>query len=404
MKRLRILLLCILFNFTSIIQAQIFVDLNAAGNNDGTSWTDAFTDLQDALAVAIADDDIWIASGIYTPVVPGDPENITEAEREISFQLKSGVSLYGGFNGTEDPDGFDLETRLFDVNETILSGNISGDEEFNNNSYTVVSANELNERAIIDGITITGGNSNGTSGMVQSGGGLHVVNSADNLVFRNISVIQNSADEFGGGIYVSSSDFICESCLISGNLAKRHGAGIWFNSPDRLFEMNHSEITGNIITENFNNSRGGGAHILGENKIVNLFGLNIKQNSGGHQGGGMYIGQTVTCTMEQVVFDGNDVTMDGPGNRHGGGLYFVGPHGSSLAIRDSEFINNATIQSGGGAYLVGASGIPEILLHNVLFDGNTSTTGGAGGNGLYVSSSNISHVKFPSITLQKQQF
>ena len=73
----------------------IYVDLEAAGNNDGTSWQGAFTDLHPALESAIAGDQIWVAAGTYHPSVEycGTGDN-----RYKSFQLKNGVAVYGGFD------------------------------------------------------------------------------------------------------------------------------------------------------------------------------------------------------------------------------------------------------------------------------------------------------------------
>ena len=65
----------------------IYVDVNAGGNNDGTTWVDAFTDMQDALALVINGDEIWVAQGTYTP---GN-------DRSATYQLLNGVALYGGF-------------------------------------------------------------------------------------------------------------------------------------------------------------------------------------------------------------------------------------------------------------------------------------------------------------------
>ena len=69
--------------------AQIYVDTDAGGNNDGTSWTDAYTDLQTAIDNASSSSEIWIAEGIYKPGSEGDSFTITGNI--------DGVGLYGGF-------------------------------------------------------------------------------------------------------------------------------------------------------------------------------------------------------------------------------------------------------------------------------------------------------------------
>ena len=74
-------------------QTVIYVDADAAGANNGSNWTDAYTDLQDALGAAAEGDEMWVAEGMYKPTSGSD--------RTISFDLVSGVALYGGFNGTE---------------------------------------------------------------------------------------------------------------------------------------------------------------------------------------------------------------------------------------------------------------------------------------------------------------
>ena len=80
---------------TQTVEAQtvLYVKADAAGASDGTSWADAHTSLQDALARAKAGDAIWVAAGQYTP---GGPN-----ERNATFQLKTGIELYGGFTGAE---------------------------------------------------------------------------------------------------------------------------------------------------------------------------------------------------------------------------------------------------------------------------------------------------------------
>ncbi|MFP8876133.1 MAG: hypothetical protein VCB99_04305, partial [Myxococcota bacterium] len=71
--------------------------------------------VQDALLYSETGDEIWVAAGTYYPDY-GDA--VFEDDRFAAFELKSGVSLYGGFAGTETQRG----QRDPDANETILSG------------------------------------------------------------------------------------------------------------------------------------------------------------------------------------------------------------------------------------------------------------------------------------------
>src|SRR5437867_4288640 len=71
--------------------AILYVKQNTSGANNGTSWANAYTDLQSALAVASSGDEVWVAAGTYKP------GNI----RDATFSPKNGVAMYGGFDGTE---------------------------------------------------------------------------------------------------------------------------------------------------------------------------------------------------------------------------------------------------------------------------------------------------------------
>lgn len=120
----------------------IYVNLAARGNGDGSSWQKAYRDLQDALAVAPGNCEIWVARGTYYPT--------TDSERSATFQLKKGVSLYGGFAGREKSRAL----RNWQANKTVLSGDLGRKKNRSDNSYHVVTGAT---GAILDGFTITGG-------------------------------------------------------------------------------------------------------------------------------------------------------------------------------------------------------------------------------------------------------
>ncbi|HET6632299.1 MAG TPA: hypothetical protein VFG73_06275 [Rhodanobacteraceae bacterium] len=101
--------------------ARCYVDAAATGpTHDGAAWASAYTDLQLALADASCAE-VWVAQGIYTPVtVAGD--------QDISFNIRPGVAVYGGFASVETT----LGARDSAAHVTILSGDIDNNDDSNN--------------------------------------------------------------------------------------------------------------------------------------------------------------------------------------------------------------------------------------------------------------------------------
>ena len=134
------------------------VKKDATGTESGFSWQDAFKYLQDALAKAEVDGgDIWIATGTYKP---DEGTGYTSGDQAASFELPDGVGIYGGFKGDETL----LSQANWDVYETILDGDLNGDDEpgFTNNSdnsYQVVYSNGNDSATVLQGVTVRGGKS-----------------------------------------------------------------------------------------------------------------------------------------------------------------------------------------------------------------------------------------------------
>ena len=76
----------------SLLNATIYF-VKPGGTGDGLSWENATGQLAEVMLQAEPGDEIWVAEGIYKPTETTD--------RSISFILKEGVRMYGGFAGVE---------------------------------------------------------------------------------------------------------------------------------------------------------------------------------------------------------------------------------------------------------------------------------------------------------------
>lgn len=217
--------------------AILYVKADADGEGTGSSWTDAYTSLEAALDNAyVPGDQIWVAAGTYTPeawTTGGGSRAIMTNDRFRHFFLRPGVTVYGGFTGTE----MSVEERDWTVNRTILSGDFNGDDADNDedgytdedtmaeNAVHVIFIPEslvLDETAVLDGFYISGGNANEAGH--DSGGGIHLCGSSP--TFRNCVVTANSAAVRGGGAVLCNSGAAFESCVFDGNSAGYCGGGL----------------------------------------------------------------------------------------------------------------------------------------------------------------------------------
>ncbi len=204
-----------------------YVNTNVSGGtNDGSSWANAYSDLQGALAVATSGDEIWVAEGTYYPT--------TTANRGISFDLKDGVALYGGFEGTETL----REDRDWAGNPTILSGDIDGNDMlsgtfpsltftgFENNSHNILTI-ELSTDAqniVVDGFTIQNGNCDGANFPENTGAAILISpTGSSNLIEAKIQNCIFKQNTGGGSAFeISSNDgevsnIDIENCLFFNN-------------------------------------------------------------------------------------------------------------------------------------------------------------------------------------------
>ena len=178
--------------------------VSPAGTGSGSSWTDAIN-LQDALGIAVYGDQLWVAAGTYKPTEGTD--------RTISFHLKDGVELYGGFAGNET----ELSQRNWRKNTTILSGDIGVAEDNTDNSYHVISviATELSpisNPSIIDGFIIEDGYASLSSNSNNWGGGLYL--SYASSLIRNTWFRNNYAVYDGGAVYAAHHQPYLQMCYL----------------------------------------------------------------------------------------------------------------------------------------------------------------------------------------------
>ncbi len=185
-------------------RGRLYVDINASGEMDGSSWVDAYPHLQDALndTRCIPETEIWVAKGTYVPNKPSFGSSASTNPADFSFSFYGDNQIYGGFAGGETT----LAQRDYATNVTILSGDVDGDGTRTNNAKTVIESDQLSTNLILDGFTIRDGGPStpGLTGGAWKDVGQYSVGSRWEPLIRNCKFLYNFA-RYGGAFYLLST-------------------------------------------------------------------------------------------------------------------------------------------------------------------------------------------------------
>jgi predicted outer membrane repeat protein len=269
----------------------LHVDLGAAGSESGLGWTDAMTDLGAATAVAADPSngftEIWVATGTHLP-------DSGSGDRKATFVLAPGVSMYGGFTGSE----IARDERDPLANPTILSGDLNGDDDGggdnSENSLHVVSAIDTTAGTVFDGFVVTGGNADATG---ETNGGGMVISGGVGPIVLDCVFVGNIADNLGGGIHSNNNTAHIEGCAFLDNRANNRGGGL-NNAGTGLGTIVNCLFSGNSA------NNGGGITNTGKPDVINC---SFSRNSADTNGGGIYnLGGGSILTLSNCVLWNND--------------------------------------------------------------------------------------------------
>lgn len=355
---------CLMSFMLSAQQNQIYVNQVAIGTNDGTSWENAYTDLQKAIDDT-SKDIIWVAKGTYKP-------GLGSLDTLSTFEVNRPLSIFGGFAGTE----LTQDDRDIASNPTILSGDLAGDDVDDNvldnredNAIHVMVINSAAGSVLLDAFTITGGtntyldNDRAVDIWLRAGAGI--------LSYSKVTITNTDfTGNFGGtGVGISllesaASNSVFQNCRFFKNTAIDQAA-LYMTRVENV-EIKECNF--------FENSINNGALYTEWSRGLNIENCNFTDNvSEKSFAGAIYNWHSTNVDIVNCEFKTNFAT-------NGGAIYsdfrnfpFSEQFAEDFLIKDCLFEGNTATGFAGGAFR-SFSGSFELL--NCIFRNNKANSAG----------------------------
>lgn len=196
-----------------------YVDDDAAPGGDGRGWATAYRDLQDALdeadAVGIDVNEIWIAVGTYRP-------DRGTGDRDATFTMRGVLDIRGSYDGNE----ILRDETAGGLASTFLSGQIGGLGDTDNTRHVVTAIN-VNAGGRLSRVTIRDGFATGPGPEDGVGGAIRVVGGAPR--FTDLIIRDCSADGSGHAVHATDSSLRLERVrFLRNGLDVDGNATAWF--------------------------------------------------------------------------------------------------------------------------------------------------------------------------------
>lgn len=390
----KLVLICLLMAAVSCAgQTNLYVDGSVVASGNGTTWTNAYKTLGEALTIANNSSfsikfTIRIAQGTYYP-----PGAQTSANQNATFAItRYNVALLGSY-GTGG-------TPVSAIHPTTLSGNIGSLTSNTDNSYqvmTIAGAVPFGnaDSLLIQDLNFTAGNAVGVGSHVVNnqtiangaGAGINVVGVPSGVLVKNCKFSNFISYQGGSAIFAQTADLLIDACSFTNNSTSSNGGALYASSNGSLYVLN-STFSNNVTLS----GQGGAIYTEGggtgsTSSSIYADGCNFTNNHATRGGGIASIGGYLSlhaCTFT------NNLATNASLVAYGGAIFACdGCAGGGASNIDScYFAANSSDNAGGAMYGTGTS---YSFIKRCTFSGNK--TGGSGG-GLFADSYQVDSCQF----------
>lgn len=306
-----------------------YVKTTGSDSNDGSSWDKAYKSVQKAIDDLAAQPgvpgEVWVAAGEYSPVsrLTEDPDS------PASFRMYDGISVYGGFAGTESSKDERAKGSMpwQYTNATVFEATAYNGENVWNDAdhkWTLSSGSvhvvwfaplpgeeDFKNITVLDGVTVRGGMSNAVESVdFENTKGAGVYMKGRNVYLNNSIVKDNVSLSDGGGIYLDGGRV--QGCLVYNNSSETRGGAIYMDNSGlvlRSMLTNNAALEGGAIYMD-NNSRQEDGQYHPEYLILST--SVVSNNTSVHNGavycnkGGIILQTTITNNNTPTATDNAD--------------------------------------------------------------------------------------------------